>query len=236
MKIDFENFLSKPIEEKVRNPFFLALIVSIFHYNKKFIFTVFLPAEDWQQRWMYLGEYWIKAGFWDYVVVVLWAIGFTIAFYAAAYVTYVIAMIYDKRLRPWIGNLIYKKGFVERLEHEKLRNSHEILERKHYELIEETRELKTNDQIYKDSIITQKRVFAVLEKKVMDYLEDTLKTLVTNYKANASAVTQGNSKISDKLISESSEVFGDLKMNVQNIFNEVSKLEDVAQESGQKWS
>ena len=127
MKINFENFLTKPLEEKVRNPFFLALIVSIFHYNKKFIFTVFLPAEDWQQRWMYLGEYWIKAGFWDYVVVVLWAIGFTIAFYAAAYVTYVIAMIYDKRLRPWVGNLIYKKGFVERLQHEKLKSAHEQL-------------------------------------------------------------------------------------------------------------
>lgn len=115
MKIDFENFLSKPIEEKVRNPFFLALIFSIFSYNKKFIFTVFLPAEDWNERWTLLGKEWMSAVWWcDYPLVIGLALVYTVGFYLAAYVTYIIATFYEKQAKPWIGNLIFKKGYEPR--------------------------------------------------------------------------------------------------------------------------
>lgn len=227
-KLDFDNFLTKPIEEKVRNPFFLALIVSVLSYNKKFIFTEFLPADDWDQRWSLLGEEWMAVVWWyDYPLVVGLALLYTIGFYAAAYVTYVIAMLYDKRLIPWVGNKIFKKGFVERYEHERLKSSFQILEKRNNELIEDARKLNTRNQGYQDSIGSRDRGLNAAKREMNVFIDTAQKELIGKFRIFDGQTFQSNQKISDKLTKESNPIFQNLKVNTENLFNDSPTFDSI---------
>ncbi len=222
---DLESLLSRPIEEKVRNPFFLALMVSILSYNKKFIFTVFLPADGWNQRWTCLGEYWIKAGIGDYLIVVSIAIGITLFVYFAGSFTYTIAMFYNKRMQPWIGNLIFKKGFVERSEHENLKSIFEVLEKKHNELIERARKLNNSNQGYQDSIGLRDKGLSALKREIDRHFDNTLKELIAKYRTYDSLAIQG--KLSNNLTKESQHIFESHKIEMEDLFNDGPTFESI---------